>query len=108
MAGFTRIARCDEIPPGEGKAFTIGNRSVAVFNVGGSFHAIDNTCPHMGAPLAAGYLDGHLIVCPWHAWTFDVRDGCFAMHPEAGVDSFPLEIENGEILVEVPSTKTGR
>ena len=48
---------------------------IAVFNVNGEFYAIDNACPHRGAPLSDGTLCGHAIECALHGWEFDVRTG---------------------------------
>jgi nitrite reductase/ring-hydroxylating ferredoxin subunit len=48
---------------------------VAVFNVGGEFYAIDNSCPHRGGPLGEGELEDCIVTCPWHEFRFDVRTG---------------------------------
>ncbi len=48
---------------------------LAVYNVDGEFYAIDNYCPHKGAPLSEGTLCGHIVECGWHGWQFDVRNG---------------------------------
>ena len=63
------------IPPGSGQAFTIAGRRIALFNVDGKIHAMDDVCPHAGAPLSEGRLNGCVITCPWHGWSFDVTTG---------------------------------
>lgn len=76
-ADFVRVAGVDEVPAGCVKQVQVEGRDVALINVQGSFFALDNNCPHSGGPLALGFLDeslGHLT-CPWHAWTWDVRNG---------------------------------
>jgi nitrite reductase (NADH) small subunit len=72
---FVRVAAAAAIPPGRAKAVMVGDREIAVFNVEGRFYAIEGTCPHQGGPLAEGWIDGHVVTCPWHAWSFDVRTG---------------------------------
>src|SRR5206468_6739923 len=68
-----RCGRADEVPPGSSKVVQINERVVAIFNVDGTLHALDNTCPHQGGPLGEGYLeDNGVVSCPWHGWTFDV------------------------------------
>lgn len=101
MAEFTRVGNRDEIPEGGGKAFEVNGRCVAVFNVGGSYYAIDNTCPHLGAPLADGFLAGEQITCPWHQWVFNVRTGQFAMHPDTALETFAVKVEGHDLLVVV-------
>jgi len=104
MAEFMTVARTGEIPAGSARAYPINGRMVAVFHVDGDYHAILDSCPHMGASLASGYLDGHEVVCPWHAWRFCVRDGCWTDNPQASLntDSFEVRVVDEEIQVLVP------
>ena len=101
MAEYHRAASCDEIQPGQGISVKLADRCVAIFNVDGEYHAIDDICPHMGASLASGPLNQDLVMCPWHAWTFNVKTGCFAVDDRDGVESFPLKVEGDEIFVQV-------
>ena len=75
MSDYQRICSVEEVPEGQGRAFKVGDRVIAIFNRNGQFHAIDDGCPHMAASLSAGHFEGHVITCPLHAWRFDVRDG---------------------------------
>ena len=59
-----------------------GGDEVAVFNVDGEYYAIDNFCPHKGAPLSEGQLCGHIVECSLHGWQFDVRTGECLTVPE--------------------------
>lgn len=97
MPHFVDLVRTSEIPAGEARTFEIGGRSVAVFNRDGRFYAIDDLCPHMGASLASGDVDGCIVTCPWHAWRFDIRDGAWCDNPRIRTDSFPLRVV-GEML----------
>ncbi|MFW6125269.1 MAG: Rieske (2Fe-2S) protein, partial [Pirellulales bacterium] len=67
---FQTVARTGEIPEGQGRAFLVGGKLVAVFHEDGQYFAIDDTCPHMGASLAEGQLIGGTVICHWHAWRF--------------------------------------
>lgn len=82
----------------------IGDRTIALCNVGGGFHALEGTCPHAGGPLGEGALHGTTLVCPWHAWEFDCRTGLNNLVPDAGVETFPVKIEAGEILIDIPES----
>ena len=48
---------------------------IALFNVDGTFYAMDNSCPHAGGPLGEGKVNGGIVECPWHGWRFDIRTG---------------------------------
>jgi nitrite reductase/ring-hydroxylating ferredoxin subunit len=102
MAEFVRVARTRDISSGEGRAFAVNGRTVAVFNVGGRFHAIDNVCAHQQGPLAEGDVEGCIVTCPWHGWTYDVTTGRSPDDAAARVERFETRVEQGEILVAVP------
>ena len=90
------------IPDGQGEAFQVGDRMVAVFNQGGQYYAIDDYCPHMGASLAGGSLEDGIVTCPWHAWRFKICDGTWADNPKIKIDAFQVRIEGDEVQVRVP------
>jgi nitrite reductase (NADH) small subunit len=102
---WVQVADCANIPLREGKAVEIGGRRIAIFNLGDSFLAIDNRCPHRGGPLSDGIVSGSNVVCPLHAWTFDLTSGAVVNHPEsqACVATFPVRVEQGILWVEIPS-----
>jgi nitrite reductase/ring-hydroxylating ferredoxin subunit len=99
MPRFVPVACVGDVPPGEGRAYVVGDREVAVFNVGGTFYAIENTCPHQGGPLAEGSLEGTIVTCPWHAWSFDVRDGAMMLGGLTTVDAYEVQIEGSTLSV---------
>lgn len=101
MAEYVTVARVDEIPAGEGRAFEVGGRIVAIFRMGDRYSAIDDMCPHMGASLASGTLEGREVSCPWHAWRFDVTDGTWCDNRRLKIDAFDLRVEGDEIQVRV-------
>ena len=97
-----RVAAAADVPAGEGRVIDANGRSLAVFNVDGAYHAIDNACPHRGGPLGDGDMDGPLVVCPWHGWRWDVTTGANANNPAVKVACFPVSVEAGEVFVELP------
>lgn len=82
--------------------FEVNGREIAVFNVAGKFHAIDNTCTHVGGPLCEGEIDGFEVTCPWHGAVFDVTSGQ-ALGPPASepVTRYSVNVEGSDIEVEV-------
>jgi nitrite reductase/ring-hydroxylating ferredoxin subunit len=101
MAHWTRIAAATDCPPGRGLECIAAGRIVALFNVDGTWHAIDGVCPHQGGPLAKGCLEGAMVTCPWHGWRFDVVTGRHAAASALAQKSFPVRVEEGEVFVDL-------
>jgi nitrite reductase (NADH) small subunit len=100
MPTLVRVAKTSDIPPGHAKAFVVGEREIAVFNIDGTFFATDNTCPHQGGPLSEGWIEGHVVTCPWHAWCFDVRTGKMTLGEFCEIDRFKTHVIGPDLLVE--------
>ena len=100
MAEFV-VASTQELKPGSGKVAEINGQSIAIFNVDGTYYATDNTCLHRGGPLGEGDLEGRFVLCPWHAWRWDVTTGANANNPAVRMACFPVAVENGDIFVEL-------
>jgi nitrite reductase (NADH) small subunit/3-phenylpropionate/trans-cinnamate dioxygenase ferredoxin subunit len=103
MSTFKTVARIGDIPPGEGRAYEVEGRMVAVFFVDEEYRAIDDFCPHMGASLAGGAVEDGIVFCPWHAWRFRVCDGTWCDNPVISVDTFEVRIAGDEIQVSTSS-----
>lgn len=102
MPEFVKVARTDEIPAGQAKLVDVNGNEIAVFNVGGSFHAIDNTCTHVGGPLCEGELSGAEVTCPWHGAVFDVTSGAVLGPPAAeNVNRYNVRVEGSDVEIEV-------
>jgi NAD(P)H-dependent nitrite reductase small subunit len=96
---FVTVLRVADVAPGTAKAVVVGEREIALFNVDGTFYALDNTCPHQGGPLAEGWIDGTRVTCPWHAWTFDLTTGGMTLGDFACVDTFEVRIDSDAVRV---------
>lgn len=113
------VGTVEEIPPGQRKVVEVGGRSIGVFNVGGTYYALRNSCPHQGGPLCAGRLTGFLhadapgaytytqqgeiLRCPWHGWEFDVKNGQSWFDPvRTRVRSYEVRVEAGSGLQKGP------
>jgi nitrite reductase/ring-hydroxylating ferredoxin subunit len=96
------IGRVEDLPEGRGATVELeGGKELALYNVGGRFYAVENFCPHRGAPLADGELTGHAVECDWHGWRFDVRTGACLNRPDSPVESYEVVIEDGWIKIRV-------
>lgn len=101
MAEWKRVASVSEVPVGEGREFTVGERIVAVFNLDGAFHAVDGICLHAGGPVAQGKVTGCVVTCPWHGWQYDVTTGKHCLTPRLALDTFPVRVVDDAVEVEV-------
>jgi nitrite reductase (NADH) small subunit len=102
MAAFRRVASINDIPSGKGTVVEIDGKQIALFNVHGVFHAINNTCSHRGGPLGEGTLHGTTVTCPWHGTQFNVTNGQVLSPPAiADVASYPTKVEEDSIWVAV-------
>lgn len=73
---------------------------LAIYNIDGEYYAIENSCPHKGAPLAEGNLCGHVVECGLHGWQFDVRTGeCLTVKER--IRAYRLRVEDGMLKIEV-------
>jgi len=99
---FTRVATVQEVPPGTARQITLGDRQLALFNVAGTFHAIDDSCPHQGGPLSEGALLGNEVECPWHGARFNVGTGAHLCPPaRADVTSYQVRVVGDEIQIDL-------
>ena len=102
MAKLMKVADATNLAPGQATAVEIDGNRIAVFNVGGTFYAIDDTCPHAGGPLSEGKVDGGKVVCPWHEAEFDLTTGEVLSPPAfEGVKSYKVVVEGNEVKVEL-------
>ena len=95
------VCKKADVPEGEGRTFSVDGKEIAVFNIGGEFYAIDNTCVHRGGPLGEGTLDGEEVVCPWHGWRYSVKDGVSPVNSEARVGSYPITVDGEKLTIEL-------
>jgi nitrite reductase/ring-hydroxylating ferredoxin subunit len=104
------IGKVGELPPGERKVVEAEGRSIGVFNVGGNFYGLRNSCPHQAAPLCLGSVkgmtmpskpgeyawarEGEILRCPWHGWEFDITTGRSVFNPhKTRVRSYEVTVE---------------
>lgn len=117
MADGTVVCRAEEVAPGQKRRVTVGRKRVVLCRSGsGEFYAVSDNCPHQGASLCKGTLDGlmlssgpgryaygregEILRCPWHAWEFDVTTGRSVWGEESyRLASYPVTVEDGDVFV---------
>ena len=99
MSEFVKVAAKSEIEPGSAKKVEVGGKEIALFNIGGNFYAVDDTCQHQGGPLSEGACDETVVTCPWHGWQYDVATGACLTNPAVSQTKHDVKVEGDDILV---------
>jgi nitrite reductase (NADH) small subunit len=107
MGEFRTVCRVAELAEGDARTVEIDSKLVAVFCQQGEFFAIDDVCPHMGASLSGGYVEGGVVTCPWHAWRFRLNDGAWADYPKIKIGCYPVRVLNDEVQIQVVAAPPG-
>jgi nitrite reductase/ring-hydroxylating ferredoxin subunit len=104
-----RVASVRDVPMGTGKVVQAGSKTLALFNVGGTFYALDNRCTHMGGPLGEGAVEGDEVTCPWHKSVFNIITGEVIKPPaRRPVATFHVHVKGDEVFVDIPVTDPQR
>ncbi len=90
-----------DVQEGKGTIVQVAGHTMALFNISGKIHAIDNSCPHKQGPLGEGELEDCIVTCPRHGWQFDVRTGEGITMPLSPVKTYAVTVENGRVLVDI-------
>lgn len=101
MTEFLSVAKVGDIPMGEGRTYPVAGKLIAIFRLGDGYKAINDLCPHMGASLAPGWIEGDAVTCPWHAWRFCLNDGRWLDNPKSKIrtETFEVRVVGDEIQV---------
>ena len=105
MTQFVKVGSRAELEDLEGgKLVEAAGQSIAVFNIGGKYCAIESTCPHRGGPLAEGMVTGEEVICPWHGSRFNVKTGSVLTPPaRQGVKSYAVRVTGDDIEIDLQS-----
>jgi nitrite reductase/ring-hydroxylating ferredoxin subunit len=101
MARMVAVCRVDQIEPGRARAVEVGGLRIAVFNDGGTFHALEGRCPHANGPLGHGWIEEGEAVCPLHRWRFKLTTGRCTTVRGHTLHRFACEVREGQVWVGV-------
>ena len=106
MAEFVDICKVSDIPIGEARMILVNDVAFGIFNVSGEFFAIDDACPHAGASLSRGIIEGDVVRCRIHHWRFCVRSGTYLdeTKPSCNVRNYPLRVVGEHVQIELDNT----
>jgi 3-phenylpropionate/trans-cinnamate dioxygenase ferredoxin subunit len=104
IMAVVKVGELSEIPEGKAKRILVKRHPIAVFNCGGQFYAIDDTCTHADASLAEGNFlhDQCQVACPLHGARFDIKSGeALSLPAVTPVETYKVTVEGTTIFVEV-------
>ena len=64
MGNLVEVATTGDLEPGQGMMVEVEGKNIALFNLDGTYYAIDDTCTHVGGPLSEGEIQEHTVICP--------------------------------------------
>ena len=94
------VARISDVPESGKKQIELNGQEILLINLKGEIFAVENECPHQGAPLSAAITKDGYLSCPRHGFRFSLKDGRCSEHPEFSLKVWPVRIENGDILID--------
>lgn len=101
MAQWVRLCGAGEVPaPGQVAEYAAQGVAVCVANDAGKIAAVDNWCPHRNGPLSEGWLEDGKIVCPWHAWGFDLSTG-ECPEERSRVKVFVIKQQDDDLFIDI-------
>jgi nitrite reductase (NADH) small subunit len=104
----TRVCGVEDVPLNEGRVVSINERPIAVFRTDAGWYALDNTCTHMGGPLADGMVADESVACPLHERRFELATGRPLGHECGAVASYPVEVDgDDDVLLTVALLDSG-
>jgi nitrite reductase (NADH) small subunit len=102
LAQWVRLCGLADAPAaGQVQEAEAGGVAICLANVGGELSALDNWCPHRQGPLGQGWVEGDMVVCPWHSWSFDARTGKAEYPPNEWVGVLGLKVQGEDVMVDL-------
>ncbi|HVR70017.1 MAG TPA: Rieske 2Fe-2S domain-containing protein [Vicinamibacteria bacterium] len=99
--GFVRAIAVGDLVPGACMEVAVDGKALALCNVDGRFYALGNSCLHRGGPLGQGMLEGTVVMCPWHAWSWDVTTGENTANATLKMPCYEVKVQDGQVFVKV-------
>jgi len=99
--GFVRVASLDEVKKDGRKLIVVNNEKIVLFFLEGNVYAINAVCPHKGGPLEEGYISDEELVCPWHAFMYNIKTGECLNHPGFSVRTYNTKVEDEKVFIKL-------
>ena len=96
-----RVGPADSIPLEEAVVLDL-EPPIAVFHIDEGFFALDDTCTHAQASMAAGFVEDGTVECELHLAKFDIQTGAVLSPPATKpLRTYPVYVEEGVVYVDL-------
>jgi nitrite reductase/ring-hydroxylating ferredoxin subunit len=103
-----RVCAQSEVAPGSVKAYAVGDKTLAVFNIDGTFYVTDDECTHAAASLADGMIDGDVVECCMHMGSFHIPSGKVVEPPcEVPLRTYQGILRDGDVFADLKRNAAG-
>lgn len=99
------VALLSELQEGKGIKVFVEKKTVALFLHKGEVIALSDVCAHQKGPLHRGRILGDYVECPWHQWTYNVKDGCGPPGFHDCVPHYLTKVKQNTVYVAITPTK---
>ena len=96
----------DDLPTN--RCVEVADGRAVVVRVGSEVYAYRNECLHQASPLAGGLVKDGVITCPLHFWRYEAETGAKCGEPDLRLETYPVRIQSGNVMVEVPGPEPAR
>ncbi|MFG1214592.1 Rieske 2Fe-2S domain-containing protein [Xanthobacter sp. 126] len=97
---FKLAATLDDLWEGDMAEVEVdGQVILLVWPEGGDIRAFQGICPHQDIPLSEGRLEGGVLMCRAHQWTFDAGTGRGVNPKDCHLAEYPVKVVGESILV---------
>ena len=108
MSQFFDVCKVSDIPMGEARMFEVNEVMIGVFHQAGQFFAMDNACPHAGASLSHGIIEGDVVRCRIHHWRFCIRNGTYLdeKKPKFNIRTYQVRVLDERIQIAMEDNRS--
>ena len=114
------VGLASELGDKERKIIAFDDTEIGVYRMNGKLYAYENLCAHQGGPACEGLLmpkveqviapdktyerrsfnygEWH-IVCPWHAWEYDLETGEYVINRKIRLKKYDVAEKDGKIYL---------
>lgn len=101
MADFVKVANINEFISTPIRKAVVNGKEIVLCKHEDKFYATSAICPHQGGPLDEGTLENGCVVCPWHGWVFNVKDGSCQLNPSVRIETYEAKVEGNDLLLRI-------
>jgi len=109
LHSWIQVGTIDDIPRRGARCVRNGNLTIAVFRThDDQIFALEDRCPHKHGHLSQGIVHDGCVTCPLHNWVISLRTGSAQGADDGQIATFPVSIEDRQILLDLTLSRDSR